>query len=314
MRLLLALLAFLCPAAAAQVAEEALDGPIAVLGGRLRMRLPAGATTEEGVLVTDETTIEWVGGRVVLRVVVTETARSSPRGLAAACRAMVAASEDAWEGHRIEPLPDAPIEVVLLVPSDLERAFAGAAVSLLAALVRHPDGLVQLLQFWARPEVEEAEVGPEWRLLARRIASSVEAGPRALDTAGRTERLAMPGDEVLVIDLPAGWIVGRRRRFHRVLGLDEGPLWPSASIAIEVHSVLPTPHHERDRVEAEALSGPLMGREVVWKVSTAPTGGRRAETTLEWGPRDEWLRVEVTAPDDDHLAAARSVAGTLRAP
>ncbi|HEU4733091.1 MAG TPA: hypothetical protein VFT22_34600 [Kofleriaceae bacterium] len=104
----------------------------------------------------------------------------------------------------LEPLAVArPLAVIADLPPPT-RGDADANL-VFRAWVASPDGTVQLLAFYVNPAGATADA-TSWARLARRIARTLTAGKRTLDTRAAARKLGA-GAEAVTLATPDGWVV-----------------------------------------------------------------------------------------------------------
>jgi hypothetical protein len=301
----------------ASEAEAATGSGTPLLGGHLTVELPKGAVQRprrESIMAapsadTDETRIfleeGGVDGRARFVLMVTELFLRGSGDLERDGRAL------AFQGDRVSRLAGARIPMVALEPGaatvDPDRP-----ILVLAAIVGHPDGTLQQLEFLILPDMA-AELETYARR-ARAIAETVAPGPRTLEARGGK----VPLGETLTVELPAGYLVTKQEgpdfdlfRLRRLVTATEPTMMlgvyrgghPSFQLNQASRDGGPAP----SATEAE---GPLFGQPARWITWQSRAGARFREAIVKRGELDA-VHVYAIGADEAALVELQRIAATL---
>lgn len=180
----------------------------------------------------------------------------------------------------------------------------------LALLVAHDDGVLESVGFYVRGDRVRRAVGADLvgcTRLAERVAATIAPGPRQLDRAPGTRRLAdLPGGAALEVTVPADYVAIGTGDGARLVKLRPLSLY-AGSLALTLVEEVPEPE------DAEAaLPGELLGRPVEWRGSRTPTGGFLfGAAPVEEGSRRHVAVLVRATRQAKALDEMRSVAETL---
>lgn len=280
------------PAAASEPAST--EAPLDLLGGRLRVgplpRSRALPSPKDGPTLEEESRLVVDAGGEGLAIVTKELfqldpdryapeadAKPSPGTLDEEAPKFLKATFPNEEALEITPVEigEAKLRAYAARPKE-PNAPPGQDVALaLALLVAHPDGTLQSVAFHVKGEMVRVATGNALvgcTRLAERVASTIVAGPRALErTAGTRHLLGIPGgDKELVVRVPEDYVAVKGEDLVRLYKLR-----PLSLYAGNVAVVLGPKRDSRPTEDGggEAVSGKLLGRDVKWQKKTLPKGG-----------------------------------------
>lgn len=284
--------------------SKADDAESDLLGGRLRVRAPAGAKIptpaadappleeESRVIIEPATAKEKT--KLSLAIVARETfqldpdmyepeadAPTKPGTLDSEAPKFLKATFTANEGMDV-----APVELGSSSPK--MRAYAGRprepnappgkdTALVLAMLIAQDDGALESVAFYVRGETVRNATGTDLvgcTRLAERIASSIVSGPRKLErAAGKRHIMDVSSDEELAVMVPADYVAtklnggvgGARLTKLRPLSLYAG----SISVAVSATS----PEKKIPEGADATAAGKLLGHPMEWRGKTTPKGG-----------------------------------------
>jgi hypothetical protein len=332
---------------------------IVLLGALLAVAMPAPAEAGElGKLALDKAATDLLGGRLVMRL--PAGARIEARG-----RSIMAAPESAQHETRVvlekgeEKLVVMVFEFFALAGPDFEqqvrkelgqlkgkggapyaigplatgspklRAIAGTAPNLdperkaalvLGAFLAHPDGTVQYVGFFVNPAAGKDAAG--CTALAKRIAATLAPGPRALPRAAGQRGLdVLAKDTELQVTVPANWVAsvqpGPDFIVHHLRKLTSYGS-PSLGIGVYVGGHPSYQHKQTDGPPSKVtvVKGKLFGKDVEWQ-QWQRGAGKDASTTLEAIaplPGKDRLNVHVfaTVADAAVLKEVQPIVATLK--
>jgi hypothetical protein len=318
-----------------------LDGEVALLAGRLTLRVPAGAGPRArayGIMSSpvppDQETRVMIGGGgsagkapgdEALVILAAETWQLDPDRVHAEAdapvrpgpldteaqpylRAMV--RNDALDVERAR-IADGALRVYAGRPREVKVSEGADAALVLTLLVGSPDATLQMVSFWVSPGLAGE---PGCTNLAERIAATLSLGSRKLERGGvRVLHDVLP-DQALAVTLPDDYVVvhqpGPDVDVHKLFRLRPLGLFPgSISIAIDLHPNQAIPPGTTEE------PGMLLGRPVTWYTRRGPTGGKMLATQpLASGqsPEARFLQVAIVATREaKFLAEFRRVAESL---
>ncbi|MBN2495180.1 MAG: hypothetical protein JXR96_11350 [Deltaproteobacteria bacterium] len=296
--------------------------PVVLLGGRLRIRVPAGMRVEArraSIMAAPEAAegetrlvLDRARARLVLMCY-----ELFARGGEDLRKSVQADLESGWgsrtKGCKIEAVDLAsPLEAIAVFPKPGEREQSANLV--LAVYVERADGLVQYLAFYVNPEgLAQRAV---WSELGLRMARSLSQGSREIDLSAGTRRLPGLGGPGLQIDLPAGTSLmtqpGPDFAVHHlrpvtVLGRDAG----SCGVYLGHHPSFQHRQAGLSEDEVQRTPGELLGAETSW-LAWERMGRKRIEAIVPH-PAEKGLAVHAfcSAPDEASLKPLWSMLQTL---
>jgi hypothetical protein len=312
-----------------------------LLGGRLRVRAPAGAKvpvpSPDAPPIEEESRVVADGGeakpKVSLAIVARDTFQLDPDLYEPEPDAPAKPASLDVEAPKFlkatfpseEPLEITPVEVGA-GPSKM-RAYAARpphpnappgkdTALVLALLLAQEDGALESVAFYVRGEMVRNAVGTDLvgcTRLAERLASSLVSGPRKLErTPGRRHVADLPPDRELALTVPADYVAvptGYGLQGVRLTKLRPLPLY-AGSIVVSVDSgAAPAPPEGAD---AKA-PGTLLGRTMEWRGKTTPRGGFFfASEPVDPGGKPKTAAILVKATRQEKaLHEMRAVAETL---
>jgi hypothetical protein len=245
---------------------------------------------------TDETRLVLEDGDRKLVLYSVELWATAPRDLATAARALLAEFVSVPPEQMTPTSVDAHgLEVAAFLPGPVPASREDVPV--LAAMVVPPDRHPLSVAFFVTPNLP----APACQELSRRLASTLVAGPRALDLAARDIVLS----DVVRAHVPAGWGYSMQRgpdfdvhRLQRIGPL--GKLDPQLGVYVGRYPETPEP-------AKRTLSGRMFGRPVRWGLSTTDSG-LFAEVLTQPYPDGLAIHVWAIAADRASLDAARAIA------
>lgn len=267
---------------------------VELLGGRLRVRAPAGAKVPppiEGAPPSEEESRVVVDGhKVSVAIVARETFQLDPDLYEAEADGPVKPGRLDVEGPKFlkatfpsdDPLEITPVEIgtgsakmrgYVARPPHPNAPPGKDTALVLALLIAQPDGTLESVGFYARGDMVRNATGDDLvgcTRLAERIGSSLQAGPRKLERAAGKRHVAdLSKEEALTVTVPADYVAiptgtGARLVKLRPLSLYAGSI--SVSIGEGGDKKLP------EGADATA-PGKLLGRPIEWRGKTSPRGG-----------------------------------------
>ena len=282
----------------------------ALLDGHLSARLPASARVVEPMhsvmgapdpsAERTEVFIEEMAGsdRPRFAMVVTELFLRSSGDAGADARQVAA------KGERAEPLADASLPIQVLVADE-----RGEGTFLVAAVVTHPDGTLQEVEFHL--DRRSAHRRAHFEALARELLATFEPGPRRLEAPGGDVEL--PGG--LQVEVPEGFVtthkVGPDFDVVRILELAvAGEAASTVGVYVGGHPSLQ--HSQADAPSARTeQAGTLLDQSVQWSHWTTAHGTTVKEAIAPLGEH-QFVHVYAFAPDAAAMAGLETVIGTLR--
>lgn len=287
-----------------------------VLGGHLTVELPPGAALRprhESIMAApsadaDETRVfledGGAGGRARFVLMVTELFRRASGDLERDARTF------AFEGDRVAPLAGARLPTMALEPAPSE-VDPDRPILVFAAIVAHPDGTLQQLEFLILPDM--AADAETYTQRARAIAQTVAAGSRTL---------AAPGGQVslgtLRVELPPGYVISRQEgpdfevfRLRRLVT----PTEPTMLLGVYRggHPSFQVNQATRDGSPAPAVTeaeGPLFGEPARWITWRSRGGVLFREAIVKRADLDA-VHVYAVGADLAALAELQRIAATL---
>ncbi len=271
-----------------------------LLGGRLRVRAPAGAkvppplpdalaSEEESRIVVDGAR----GEKLALAIVARETfqldpdlyepeadAPAKPGSLdQEAPKFLKATFPSANEG---EPLEVTPVEIgptkmrAYVARPPHPNAPPGHDTALaLALLVAQDDGTLESVAFYVRGEAVRNATGSDLvgcTRLAERIASSLVPGPRKLERSPGLRHVAdISSEEELAVTVPNDYVAVSSSSGARLYKLRPISLY-AGSISVSLADGGRKVQHLPEGADATA-AGKLLGRPIEWRGKTSPKGG-----------------------------------------
>jgi hypothetical protein len=289
--------------------------PTEVLGGRLRVNLPASARLESRQPATapasesaeEESRIVLDAGKEELVVIVHDLFARAGDNFAASVRQEISASQGALASeYSLHPLRVADPACTAIAVAPREARVQGAVAFLQGAYVALPDGTVLLIHGYVNPEGLEDRAGAD-ALLAG-ILASASAGPRKLLREAGVRTL----EAGLTVTVPADVIFAREAgstfRVHwlkpmRLLG---GPSEGGIGMYLGRQ-----PDRTRHGVGLPDINGTLLGQDVQWHAwRTDDKTAYGADVILRM--ESEFLHVFMWTADEGRLTAFRAIAESLR--
>ena len=240
---------------------------------------------------------------------------------------------------KVEPLQlsSQNLKAWAVFPASIDRS--RSAILLLSVYALHPDGFMQLLNFYVNPPAAKgagcsglarvAGAGklpqapgelPTCTALVHAIASTLEAGTRRIDSAGGERKLTgQYNDDSFFVKVPAGTGVtaqsGHDFTVHHVrLPVDLGEPQPSLGIYVGGH-----PSYQYKQNDAQVTPtrkpGKVFGKDVSWQVWSESPKSVMAEVIVDH-PQSKNARVHLfaSAADEKALAPMLDIAASLRLP
>lgn len=314
------------PAAAGTLREVHVEPqPISVLGGRLRLQVPDDAKVQTvGALSTGDwpvpaTRIDITSGGEEMIIAVQELFARTPNDFESAIRSQIKLPEDD-EDFRLEKLDleSRTIKALALWSKKLEASREASVV--LTVFLAQRDRTVQMLTFLVNGTAAADPGG--CKLLAGRIARSLDAGDKRLPWSGGVRKLRMPKTKrQLKLRVPKGFVLLREDtggaqhyRLQRIRRLDETDPGTLELIVIADASYDPN----RTRADVGLSERKLLGHPVKW-YRTRQRDETGQSVLVEDGVIDPELtdapelrlHVVISSADADHLAAFRGIADAL---
>ena len=286
--------------------------PTRLLDGHLTARLPASARVvvpmhsvmgaPEPVAERTEVFIEEMAGsdRPRFAMVVTELFLRSSGDAEADARHIAA------KGERVEPLADASLPIQVLAADD-----PGQGTFLLAAVIAHPDGTLQEVEFHL--DRRSAHRRAHFEALARELLGTFEAGPRRLEAPGGDLELAGG----LQVQVPEGFVATHKEGpdfdVYRILELAvAGESASTLGVYFGGHPSLQ--HSQADEPSAGSEQpGTLLDQPVQWVRWTTANGTTVKEAIAPVGEH-QFVHVFAFAPDPAAMPSLEAIIGTLRSP
>jgi hypothetical protein len=277
-----------------KLAKGGAGDAVDLLGGRLRVRAPAGARpilAPDGPPVEEESRLVAETPKIALAIVAKETFQLDPDLYEAEPDAPVRPGPLDVEAAKFlkasfaneEGLEVAPVEIG--TGATRMRAYAARppepnappgkdTALVLALLVAQDDGTLESVAFYVRGETVRNATGPDLvgcQRLAERIASSLEPGARKLErAAGRRHVADLSAGEELAVTVPPDYVAVPSSKGARLMKLRPLSLY-AGSISVVVAPGAPAPKIPDD-ADARA-PGKLFGRSVEWRGKTTARGG-----------------------------------------
>lgn len=297
---------------------------IDLLGGRLSARFPEGATLEarrRGIMAAPESAeresrVVWTSGEKKLVVMTYELFETTDADFEKQARGVVAGWGD--RTHEVKPyaLKDGTLRACSVTPAKLD--LSREAVLVLGLYVARADGTVQYLAFYVNPAFGKEEAS--CAALARRIAETVTSGKRSLNTAAGKRVLHEPGEQRIVVDMPAGFaLTSQRGPDFTVASLTK--LCPMGSPGVSLNAYFgrhPGYQHAQrdDKPDVKEEDGTLLGAKVRWHVWSAKeeTSERHVAEAIVAVPGTDGLKLHAfaVAGDAESLKALRTSMQGLR--
>jgi hypothetical protein len=240
---------------------------------------------------------------------------------------------------KIEPLqlPSQQLKAWAIFSASIDRS--RAAILLLSVYVLHPDGFMQLVNFYVNPAAASgtgcsglsrvADAGklpqaqgelPTCTALVHAIASTLEAGTRRIDSAGGERKLTgQYGDDSFFAKVPAGTGItaqtGHDFTVHHVrLPVDLGEPQPSLGIYVGGHPSYQYTQNDA-KVSPTRKPGKVFGKDVSWQVWSESPKSVMAEVIVDH-PQSKNARIHLfaSAADEKALAPVLDIAASLRLP
>lgn len=272
-----------------------------MLGGRLKVRAPAGAkmpavprdprsegpsAEEESRLVVDEPAKAKEHDRIALAIVAKETfqldpdmyeadpdAPSKPGPLDVEAPKFLKATMGSEEPFDVIPVEigEAKLRAYAARPAHPNAPPGKDTALVLGLLVAQEDGTLESVAFYVRGEAVRNATGTDLvgcTRLAERVASTITPGPRKLDrNAGQRHVADVAPDQELVVSVPADYVVVPTGGGAKVTKLRPLSLY-AGSIAIAVADEKKTPP------ASESIArGTLLGHPTEWRGQATPKGG-----------------------------------------
>ncbi|HVR84675.1 MAG TPA: hypothetical protein VMU54_10215 [Planctomycetota bacterium] len=296
--------------------------PLALLSGRLALRMPEGTIEEpRGHSLmgapepnTRETRLVWTSGDRKCVVMAYELFRSAGKDFEAEVRKQIGS----WglEGE-VSTRPERPgFRVCDVVPKIVDPSTE--AVFVLGLFSAREDGTVQYVVFYFNPKAAEDAAG--CRELARKAAGTLEAGARVLARESGTRVLEELADgKQCVLDVPEGFTVTVKKgpdfQVASVLKIVPlGETGPSLNAYFGGH---PRFQYEREdaRPAITKSDGKLLGQATEWHRWTQEADSKshfkEAMAPLP-GSRQEVIHAFLIAPDAAGLQEVENLATKLR--
>ncbi len=299
------------------------DQPIALLGGRLSVRMPAVAKVEprrHSIMAApasneDESRVVVDAENERLVLMAYELYALSGGDLEKSVRADVTAS---WHKEaaavRLERLTlSPPLKAVAVVP--LRQEGNSEANLVLGLYVGSGDGTVHYLAFYANPAGARDAAGVE--AFCRKIATTVSGGSRRLSSKGGAHRFPGFSDDRLVITVPDGFVPSTQQgpdfSVYRLRKL--APLGQPQAVCGIYLGWHPAYHYRQTNDppgKVTRIKGKLFGREIEWQ-NWSEADGITSEIIVPY-PMGEgmFMHVFCTASTAEEIQALRAVAETLR--
>jgi hypothetical protein len=240
---------------------------------------------------------------------------------------------------KVEPLQlsSQQLKAWAVFPSSIDRS--RSAILLLSVYVLHPDGFMQLLNLYVNPPAASGTgcsglarvVGagnlpqapgelPTCTALVHAIATTLEAGPRRIDSAGGERKLTgQYGNDTFFVKVPAGTGIsaqtGHDFTVHRVrLPVDLGEPQPSLGIYVGGHPSYQYTQNDA-KVSLTRKPGKVFGKDISWQVWPTSPKSIMAEVIVEH-PQSKNARIHLfaSAADEKALAPLLDIAASLRLP
>ncbi len=301
-----------------------LAGDVALLAGRLKLQVPAGAgplarayNVMSSPTPEDQETRILIGGGVsagkqpgddALVVLADETWQLDPDRVHAEADApaqpgsldreappflRAATHDDTLEVERAR-LADGSLRVYAGRPREVKVAQGADAALVLELLVVLPDTTLETVGFWVTPGLagERGCTG-----FAERLAATLAPGPRKLERGGVRVLQEVSPNQALAVTLPEDYVVvhqpGPDVEVYKLFRLRPLGLFPGLiSIAVD-------PHPNRDvPPDTTQEPGTLLGRPVTWYARHSPHGGRMLATQpLAPGqsPEERFVQISILA-------------------
>ena len=277
------------------------DGPTSeLLGGRLLVRAPEGAKVpsplpdapplEEESRIVVEPAAKKTKDKIALAIVARETfqldpdmyeaepdAPAKPATLDVEAPKFLKATFPSEEPLEVTPVAIGPGPTKMRAYAARPRqpnAPPGKDTALvLALLVAQEDGTLESIGFYIRGETVRNAPGAELvgcTRLAERIAATLVPGPRKLERAAGTRKLAdVPPEGELAVTVPEDYVAIPLAGGARIYKLRPISLYPgSISVLVAEGSEKKVP----EGADATA-AGKLLGRPMEWRGKTSPKGG-----------------------------------------
>lgn len=271
---------------------EAHGEPVDLLAGRLRVgplaRSRALPPPKDGPTLEEESRVVVDAAGEGLAIVAKETFQLDPDRFAPEADAKSPGTldeeapkflkatfpnEEALEIVPVE-IGDAKLRAYVARPKE-PNAPPGQDVALvLALLVAHPDGTLQSVAFHVKGEMVRVATGNALvgcTRLAERIASTIAAGPRALEkTSGTRHVMPVDGGKELTVRVPDDYVAVKGEGVARLYKLRPLSLY-AGSIAVVVGPK--RDGQPKEEGGGDAVTGKLLGRDVKWQKKTLSKGG-----------------------------------------
>jgi len=298
------------------------DKPLPLLGGRLAVKMPAGAKIEArnpNIMAApeaaeDETRIILDAAKERLVLMAYEEYTTTGKDLEKGVRADISL---VWgkkaDKLKLEKLAAAPLKGIAVVPPRPDGEEEANLV--LAVYVRSEDSTVQYLAFYVNPEGTRDVAGAT--ALARKIAGTISAGKRKLAIEAGARTFSGVADEDLVVTVPEGFAASTQEgpdfsvyRLRKLVAL--GQLPQSIGIYLGGH---PHYHYRQAEEPTEKIKTDkrkLFGHETEWK---SWSKGRQTTTeAIVSYPKSKnmYLHVFCSAASEEATSALRTVVETLR--
>lgn len=212
----------------------------------------------------------------------------------------------AAKGERVETLAGATLPIQVLAADD-----PGEGTFLLAAVVTHPDGTLQEVEFHL--DRRSAHRRAHFEALARDLLATFEAGSRRLEAPGGD--LELPGG--LHVQVPEGFVsthkVGPDFDVVRILELSVAGE-PASTLGVYVGGHPALQHTQADGPTARTEeSGTLLDQSVQWIHWTTDSGTAVEEAVAPIGEH-QFVHVWAFSPDAAAMPSLEAIIGTLRLP
>jgi len=322
------------------------QAPTAVLDKRLTLRLPDNARIEprsHSIMAApqpneEETRVVLDAGGERFVIMAYELFARGGADPAHNVRAAVDKDFDAPK-PKVEPLrlADEELKAWAVFPATVDRS--RSAILVLSVYVLHPDGFVQLLDFYVNPpaasgdgctrlvEVAKATGLPKMQgelptctALAHAIASTLGAGARRLDVSAGERKLAgQYGDDSFFAKVPGGASItvqpGPDFTVHHLrLPVELGASQPTLGIYVGGHPSFQ--YHQHDvEVKPTERPGKVFGQQMKWQVWAMSPERVMAEAIVPHPKsQDTMVHIFASAENEKALTPLLDIAATLRLP
>ncbi|MBW2527439.1 MAG: hypothetical protein JRI23_24870 [Deltaproteobacteria bacterium] len=287
--------------------------PLPLLAGRLRVRSVAGAADDPlpySVMGApdgraDRSRIYYEAGPSGLAIVATELFQTAGPGFIEHAKKALAAPGTEVVRVRVD---DPSLRVIASLPTEVPDGSSGTAFMLVGYVVQ-TDGTVQRLQIGTFPG--EFTSVPGCRALALRLARSLTAGPRQLETKAGRRELTLVGRR-FALTVPDRW----------VLTVQRGPDFDVARVRQLAEFPTPAPlvglaltHHPDRSAGGPTTQRPaqVLGTATQWKLSTGQTddGNKVLSAALDVPVDGMTLDVWAVSPSDEIRKRSMAIVESL---